>query len=74
MPNLFKSRKFMTAIVDLVASVILYFVGKYAVPAIAEDVVFMIGVMQPVFLLVIAGIAYEDGQAKASGMFKPWAE
>ncbi len=68
---IFKSRKFWTAMVDLIVSLTLYFVGKYAAPSIAEDVKFLILAFQPVFALVIAGIAYEDGQAKKAGTF-PW--
>lgn len=66
--GLFQSRKFWVAIFDLACSLILYFVGKYAAPALADDVVFLIGAIQPVFLLVIGGIAYEDGKAKAAGL------
>ena len=66
--GLFKSRKFWVAIFDLAVSFILYFVGKYAAPVLADDVTFIIAAIQPVFLLVIGGIAYEDGQAKQAGL------
>ena len=66
--GLAQSRKFWVAIFDLVCSLVLYFVGKYAAPAFADDIVFVIGIIQPVFLLVIGGIAYEDGKAKAAGL------
>lgn len=65
--GLLRSRKFLTAIFDLVVSLILYFVGKYAAPAMADDITYIIAAIQPVFLLVIGGIAYEDGQAKKAG-------
>jgi len=52
---------------DLVVSLILYFVGKYAAPAMADDITYVIAAIQPVFLLVIGGIAYEDGKAKGAG-------
>ena len=68
--SIFKSRKFWTAIIDIVASLTLYFVGKYAAPEIAEDVKFLIVAFQPVFVLVIAGIAFEDAAAKKAGTFK----
>lgn len=68
--SIFKSRKFWTAMVDLLVSLTLYFVGKYAAPSIAEDVKFLILAFQPVFGLVIAGIAYEDAAAKKAGTFK----
>lgn len=60
--NLIKSRKFWTLMMDLVISLILYFGGKYMAPSVMEDVRFFIGAMQPVFLFLIAAIAYEDGQ------------
>jgi hypothetical protein len=65
--GLIRSRKFLLAMGDLVASVILYFVGKYASPSVAEDVKFIILAIQPVFLILIAAIAYEDGQQKRAG-------
>jgi len=68
--SIFKSRKFWTAMVDLFCSLVLYFVGKYAVPEMAEDVKFLIVAFQPVFALVIAGFAYEDAAAKKAGTFK----
>ncbi|MBU1457009.1 MAG: hypothetical protein KKD01_20030 [Proteobacteria bacterium] len=60
---LFKSRKFWLLILDTVVSVTLFFVGKYYQVAY-EDIAFMIGALQPVFVTVIGGIAYEDGQLK----------
>jgi len=67
--SIFKSRKVRVAILDLVCSVVLYFAGKYAAPGLADDIHFLIMSFQPVFLLVIGGIAYEDGQAKKAGTF-----
>ena len=70
--KIFKSRKFWTAIVDLVVSLVLYFTAKYASPEMAEDVKFLIVSFQPVFLMIVAGIAYEDAAAKKAGTFAPW--
>jgi ABC-type Na+ efflux pump permease subunit len=67
MQRLLKSAKFWTAIIDVVISLILYFTGKYLAPTIAEDIKIVIAAIQPVFLMVIGGIAYEDGQAKRAG-------
>ena len=61
--NVFKSRKFWTAIVDVTVSLVLYFTAKYADTGMAEDIKFLIVSLQPVFLLVIAGFAYEDAAA-----------
>ena len=66
--GLIRSRKFWVAMFDLAVSLILYFTGKYLAPAIADDVKFVIAAIQPVFLLVIGGIAYEDGQQKRAGV------
>lgn len=67
MQRLLNSAKFWTAIIDLVVSLILYFVGKYAAAGAFEDVKFVIAALQPVFLMLIGSIAYEDAR------IKPWA-
>ena len=66
---LFRSRKFLLLILDVVISLVSYFVTKYAAPGFADDALLVIGSMQPVFVALIAAIAYEDGQAKRSGKF-----
>jgi hypothetical protein len=58
--SLLRSRKFWVMMLDLVVSLVLYFTARYANPAIAEDIKFLIASLQPVFLFVIASIAYED--------------
>ena len=68
--SIFKSRKFWTAIVDVVVVLVLYFIGKYAGASVAEDMNVLIMAIQPVFIMVIGGIAYEDGAAKKAGTFK----
>ena len=70
--NIFKSRKFWTAIIDVAVVLALYFVGKYAAPSVFEDVKLVIITIQPVFIMVIGGIAYEDAAAKKAGTFAPW--
>jgi hypothetical protein len=57
---LLHSRKFWLLILDTVVSLVLYFVGKYTAPTIMEDVKFLVLMLQPVFIAVIAAIAYED--------------
>lgn len=66
--GLLRSRKFLVLLVNTVVSVVLYFGGKYLAPGLADDLVFLVGAMQVVALAVIAGIAYEDGQAKQAGL------
>ena len=70
--NIFKSRKFWTAIIDVAVVLVLYFTGKYMEPTVFEDIKLVIITIQPVFLLVIGGIAYEDAQAKKAGNFPHW--
>jgi hypothetical protein len=66
--SLFRSRKFWLLILDTVVSLLTFFVGKYATPATAQDLLTVIATLQPVFVAVIVGIAYEDGQAKSSAV------
>lgn len=68
-PSIFKSRKFWLAMLDVVISCTLFFAGKYAAPSVAENINFIIGAIQAPFIMVIGGIAYEDGQLKRSGTF-----
>lgn len=67
--HLFASRKFLLLLLDTVVSMLTFFIGKYATPASAEDLLFMIATLQPVFVAVIAGIAYEDGQEKRADTY-----
>lgn len=66
--GLFRSRKFWLLILDTVISLALYFTGKYLAPAVANDINFLIGAIQPVFVAVIAGIFVEDAAAKRAGI------
>lgn len=54
---LFTSRKFLLLLMDMVVSLLLYY---NAVDPI------IIGILQPPFLFVIGGIAYEDGAEKSA--------
>jgi hypothetical protein len=64
MKRLLNSSKFWALILDTVISSVLFFVGKYAVPELAEDIKFVIMALQPVFLVLIAAIAAEDVAVK----------
>lgn len=64
MQRLWKSSKFWLLVFDVVTSITLYFVGKYALNAM-EDVKFLVVTIQPVFALVITGIFVEDAALKA---------
>lgn len=65
--SLLKSRKFWLTMLDLVVSFTGYFVTKYVAPDYAKDVLFVIGGIQPVFVTIIASIAYEDGKNVQAG-------
>lgn len=67
MAPFYKSRKFWYMIVDVVVSVSTFFVGKYVSPSATEDILFLIGALQPVVITLIAAVAYEDGQEKRAG-------
>ena len=60
---LLRSRKFLLLMLDTIVSCVLFFVGKYA-PVAVEDVYFLVGALQPVFIAVILGIAWEDNSIR----------
>jgi len=66
MKSLLKSRKFLLLVLDTVIGLVTYFVGKYA-GASSEDVLTAIGLLQPVFVALIIGIAVEDSAALKAG-------
>ena len=66
MKRLLKSSKFMTLALDTAVSLATFFIGKYA-GASTEDLLFLIGTLQPVALVMIGAIAYEDAAAKSAG-------
>lgn len=62
------SRKFWTLVLDVIVSTVLYFVGKYGSVSVFEDIKFLIAALQPVFVMLIASIAYEDvGKSQVVG-------
>ena len=58
---LFGSRKFILLVLDVVISLILYFVSKY-LPNAEADVKFVILALQPIVIAIVLAIAYEDGK------------
>ena len=68
--GLLRSRKFLLLVLDVVVSFGVYFVTKYAAPGLGDDMLFVLAGIQPVFVVIIGAIAYEDGQAKRAGTFK----
>ncbi len=64
--SLFKSRKFLLTLLDLVVSLSAYFITKYASVDASKDVLFLIGAIQPVFVTMIYSIAVEDAAEKGN--------
>jgi hypothetical protein len=62
-PDILKSRKFWILVFDVFVSVTTYFVAKYVNPAMAQDVLFLIGSLQPVVLALIASITVQNVEA-----------
>ncbi len=58
-----KSQKFLVLALDTVVSLVLYFAAKYLAAGAAENIKTVIVALQPVALVLIGAIAYEDGQA-----------
>lgn len=59
MNDLLKSRQFWTAIVGAVATLTVFFVGKYAFAAL-EDVQTVLNVLLPIVLVMIAAYTVDD--------------
>ena len=66
MSTLFRSRKFLLMIFDVVISTATFFVSKYTTPDLAENILWLIGAWQPVIISVIVGIAVEDAAEKGN--------
>jgi hypothetical protein len=57
---LLHSRKFWLMVLDLLISLLTYFVTKYVNPEAGKDVLYVVAALQPVFIVIIGAIAYED--------------
>ena len=65
--GLAQSRKFLLLVMDVIGSLALYFVTKYAGASLVDDVKFVLLALQPVFIMMIYAIAKEDAAEKANG-------
>lgn len=72
MQALLQSRKFLILLLDTAISLVLFFVGKYALAAL-EDIKFIILALQPVALMLIYAIAKEDAAEKSAAVWDPGA-
>lgn len=66
---LFKSRKFWLLILDTVVSIVVYVVSNFF-PDAQEHAKFLIGALQPIFVMLILAIAVEDAAEKRAGSFE----
>jgi len=64
---LWQSRKVRIALVDAFFSSVTVLVTALLSPENAKLALTVVAIWQPVFVVVVGGIAYEDGQAKAAG-------
>lgn len=64
MSRLLHSSKFWMLVLDTVVAGATFFIGKYA-GASSEDMLFLIGLLQPVVVALILGTAHEDAAQKA---------
>jgi hypothetical protein len=51
--SIWQSRKFWLTILDIAVSLATFFGGKYMTEASSAELIFVIGVLQPVFLMLI---------------------
>ena len=64
--GLFKSRKFMLMLVDIVLSNITYFLTMFLAPDKADMALWLIASWQPAIYAVINGITTEDAAVKSN--------
>lgn len=68
MSRLLQSSKFWLLVLDIVVTLVLYFATKYLAPSAVADIKIVIATLQPLFIMIIGAIAYEDGQLKRAGI------
>ncbi len=60
--SLLQSRKFWLMILDVIVSLVTYFVTKYAAPEMTKDILFLLTALQPVVIALIASITVQNVQ------------
>ena len=68
MKPFYKSRKFLIALFDMIAGLLTLVAGRFLTPEDANFVLQLWRLAQPVILVWIGAIAYEDGQAMKAGI------
>ena len=68
MTALLHSRKFWISLLDMIVSILTYFIGKYLNPEAGKDILFLIASLQPILAMLIYTIAKEDSAKIAIGV------
>lgn len=66
MDVLLQSRKFWLMAFDVLISLLTYFITKYVSPAAAQDILYVIGLLQPVVIAVIVAITVQNLEGQRS--------
>lgn len=61
MRNPLQSRRFLTLLLDVIVSIVLWAVAHFAAGSV-EDVKFLIVTLQPIFIFLIGAYSFEDAQ------------
>ena len=64
---LFRSRKFLIALTDVIISTVVYLLALFLKPDQLDQIKILIGVWQPILGMVIYAIAKEDAALKSAG-------
>ena len=64
---LLNSRKFQVMLVDIMVSILFLLIHRFMAPDDADFAWKLVLVIQPIFLMLAGGIAYEDGKSIAAG-------
>ena len=62
-PSIWTSRKFWLMVADVVVSLSTYFITKYISPTAANDILYVIGLLQPVVIALITSITVQNVEA-----------
>jgi len=64
---LFQQRRFVTMLLDLILSMVLFFGAKYIAPSAFEDIKTVILAIQPIFLSIVAAYTVDNAQLNKAG-------
>ena len=58
--SIWKSRKFWIMVVDVVVSLVTYFVGRYVSPEAGKDIMTIVLSLQPIIISVVVSITVQN--------------